>query len=110
MKLCNKQDVIAILWDNKDETIEEIRRECCDILSSMGYVTKVDRCFNDKSEKFDSNVLCFAVGVDGRTINEFCDVNRYIVMDVTNPIYPVMSYDAKMLFKKYKKIDEWQNT
>lgn len=104
MNLARKQDVVAILWDNKESTIEQINKEICSVVISFGYDGSVGRCYNEKTDKNDMNDLFFSIKEGPYTTNNFFSVGDYLVMDLTNKLNPVFSMSEKRLFEVYKKI------
>ena len=104
MNLTHKQDVIAILWDNNDSTIVDIMANICPLVDEIGYKSSVGRCYNEETDKNDSECLYFSMAQFGGKTSHACRVGEYVTMDVTNKVMPVICLSEKELFKRYKKI------
>jgi hypothetical protein len=98
----NKQDILAIKWDNKDETIECIKNEICSLIKGCA----VGRCYNEMTDKNDLDSLCVSFISYPVTINQLYEVGEYVVMDLSKEMRPILRYSEKDLNKAYYKIED----
>lgn len=83
-KLTRETEVLYVVWDNKDETLELIREEMLPKLNVSDYQSfSVGRCYNEKTDKNDSDVMFISTKTpsEGGTSNAFERVGNYIVLD-----------------------------
>lgn len=89
-KLNKFQESYAFLWDNKDETIEVINQYLKEV---KGDNWSVGRCWNEKTEKNDSDTL-FVSEKDGPyTSNTFFKIGEYVLHTKEGYLHPYCEKD-----------------
>jgi hypothetical protein len=70
------EDSYAFLWDNTDETLEEVR----DYLKEVkGEYFEACRSWNDETQKNDGDTLCISERTGTGVMTSFYRLNEYVV-------------------------------
>ena len=80
-KLIRTQEILHVVWDNRDETLEEIKNEMLSkIEMNENFQVSVGRCYNEKTKNHDSEIIFISEKGFG-TSSSFYRIGDHIVLD-----------------------------